>query len=143
MSELKGAVVKHGHEFGMLGTESSKRLKVSLGEWERGRMVEQPGIHVFLPGKSSYTSVLEWSDARLSKEVPDDSMRADAGGALPLAANADGTVNLLEQRANAYARLDAAQSLNVHVGQRAAVLLDCQRQSLATLLGRSIASRLS
>ncbi len=140
VADLNGVIVKKGQELGELGSEGSKRVKVSAGQWESSRITANRWSRSSVALSRPIVSTLTLCDARLTTQLPDESMRADAGGQLPLEVKADGTLSLIEQRATAYVALTPQQSLSFAAGQRVGVLLDCERQCLGSRLRQLLSS---
>ena len=130
---LKGRYVDRGTEMGAIGNESSKRIKVSVSEWEASRSDEwrQKSVRIAFAGAFSWNAQVSHLESRASDHPADPSLTAVAGGYLPVREQpgAEEPV-LIEPRVNAYIALGPKRSRSLLCGQRCHVLLSCWQQSL-------------
>ena len=138
---LPGQYLHQGDEIGAIGDERSKRLKISLSEWEATRFDQwrDLAIHICVPGKWGWKSQISRVETRASEIPPDASLTAANGGSLPVQAK-DGYDDpvLTSPRVNAYISLGRSRSEQLRSGQRCVVRIACSQMSLGAKLWRSL-----
>ena len=138
MATLLGRYLQRGEEIGAVGNESSKRVRISVGEWQASHSEEWIGepVQIAVPGATSWTSSVTRMDSRATEKLPHISLTAAGGGGLAVKEPEEDKANgadepvLVEPRVNVYVSLNRERSLQLHCGQRCAARLACTGQSL-------------
>jgi putative peptide zinc metalloprotease protein len=136
MHLLLGTYVKAGHELGIVGREDSKRLKVSITQYDAkqsARWINRP-LRIVIANQPKITAMLSRLESRAGINPPDDSLLATNGGVLATVTASNDTFELSEPRVNGYIPLTATQACQLRSGQRAYVSIGSAHQSLGSLL---------
>ncbi|MEM9659238.1 MAG: biotin/lipoyl-binding protein, partial [Planctomycetota bacterium] len=138
IDQLLGTYLKKGAALALIGSEQSKRLKISVDQ-EACRELRAGGtVRFYGPRAIRHTATISQIEPRADRRPADPSFSVVAGGPLAVTRSQEGQALLCEPRFNVYADLDAATSESLFVGQRCTIALDASSQSL----GGSLWSRL-
>lgn len=133
---LRGTYIKAGQEVGIVGREDSKRLKVSITQFDAKQWenwINHP-LCIVVNDQPTITAKLLRLDTRADCNPPDNSLLANNGGSLAAFNTSKDTLELSEPRVCGYIPLTPTQALQVRTGQRAFVSISSNRQSIASLL---------
>lgn len=133
LATLLGRHLERGQEIGAVGDEASKRVKISIGEWQASRSEQwlDTPVKIAVPGSWSWTSSVTRMDSRASEKLPHISLTAAGGGSLAVREKEGYEEPVLVQpRVNVYVSLDRERSQQLSCGQRCAARLACTGQSL-------------
>jgi len=142
MHLLLGTYVKAGHELAVVGCEDSKRLKVSITQYDAKQTdhwINRP-LHVVINDQPTIAAELMRLETRADRNSPDDSLLANNGGTLATVNASGNTLELIEPRVSGYIPLTPTQALQLRSGQRAYVSIGSSYQTLGNLLCVKIAS---
>jgi putative peptide zinc metalloprotease protein len=136
IAQLPGQYLRRGDEIARLGMESSKQLRVSLAQAdvEDSQILLKDDVTIMVPGHSVWSQQFARIEPRASREPPDQSMLATAGGPLTVEQDDDGNWILTEPRLLGHIELNARQSSVLRAGQRATVVLGSGSRSLGSRL---------
>lgn len=139
---LHGTYLKAGHELGIVGREHSKRLKVSMSQYDAKQSdnwINRP-VRIVVNDQPTLTSKLSRLETRADSTPLDISLLASNGGSLATINKSKDTLELSEPRVNGYIPLTAAESLRLRSGQRAYISIGSSGKSLGQLFYAQLSS---
>lgn len=132
LENAQGKFVERGEEIGAVGSESKKRLKLSMSQWEasKAETLVDERVVVSVLGHWSWREIISSVESRASEIPPDPSLTVPSGGVLAVLVNDSEDPVLCNPRVNAYITLDQSRSQQLRCGQRCWVSLPIWKKSL-------------